>query len=424
MQRNECRLPADCPARRTIPQSLAPNRAPTALFASTQHWNSVFQLGSHHIARCFAQRGWRVGFVSAPISALHLAGLGRDVAERVASWRAGGSVDTATGIWHYVPFAPLPWGAAPIVRDRMLVPLAWRLCRPRLASVLRRAGFDRPQLAYTDHFLHEGLLRAASPELVVFRRADNLAGFPGAASDFPAREADFASRSDLTICTTESSLAHMTAQGVPHAMLMRNSIQLDRFFGEAPPPPEYLGDDRPIVVYVGSAEHRLDIDLVVRGVTELRQLRWVMIGPLDGALRERLRAAGACVLGSRPHSRLAAYLQHARVGIVPFSCTRSSELIREVSPLKVLEYSACGLPVVGTRGCQYPAELPTPLTVCNTGDAFLRAVKSFAEQPRPERPRIEQFRASSWSARLDPLFAWLDGRGLTAQHSTEIPQNA
>ena len=186
MQRNEGRPPSGCPAGRTIPQSLSPNRAPTALFgASTQHWNSVFQLGSHHIARCFAQRGWRVGFVSAPISALHLAGLGRDVAERVASWRSGGAIDAKSGVWHYVPFAPVPWGATPYFRGRRVVSAAWRLSGPLLTAVLRRAGFDRPQLAYSDHFLHEGLLCAASPELTLFRRADNLAGFPGAGADFP-----------------------------------------------------------------------------------------------------------------------------------------------------------------------------------------------------------------------------------------------
>lgn len=395
-----------------------------ALFVSTQHWNSVFQVGSHHIARSFAQRGWRVGFVSAPVNALHLAGFGGDAADRVASWRTGGSIDEASGVWHYVPFAPLPWGAAPFVRSRGLVRLAWQLCRPELSSVLRKAGFDRPQLACADHFLHEGLLRAAAPELVVFRRADNLAGFPGAGGDFADRESEFARRADLTLCTTESSLAQMKDQGVRQALLVPNGIQLDRFFVDTSVPLEYGEDHRPIVIYVGSTEQWLDVDLLVRGVTELRQLRWVVIGPLECALRQRLQAAGARVLGSRPHQEIAAYLQHAHVGIVPFSLTRNGELLREVSPLKVLEYSACGLPVVGTQGCQYPDGLPTPLAVCSTGDEFLQAVRSFADRARPERPRIEQFRTYSWPARLEPLFAWLEGRGVCVRLPAQIAQNA
>ncbi len=385
------------------------------MFASTQHWNSCFQVGSHHIARCFAERGWRVGFISAPVSPLHLMGLGVDVAERMASWRSGGAIDAASGIWHYVPFAPVPWGATPGFRGRRVVSAASWLSRPLVAAALRRAGFDRPQVAYADHFLQEGLVRAVSPGLILFRRADNLAGFPGAGADFSAREVEFARRADLTICTTESSALHMTSQGVRHTLIVPNGIRLDRFLGDAPVPVEYLGDDRPIVVYVGAAEHRLDIDLMVRGITELAQFRWVIIGPFEGASLERLRAAGAHLLGNRPHESLAGYLRHARVGIVPFSFTRHGELIRGVSPLKVFEYSACGLPVVGTQGCQYPPDLPTPLKICSTADAFLQAVKAFAEGPRPERPRELQFASHSWSARLGPLFAWLEQRGLAAQ---------
>jgi len=389
---------------------------------STQHWNSVFRVGSHHIARCLAKRGWRVGFLSAPISVVHLAGFGADANARVSSWRSGGELDAASGIWHYVPFAPLPWGAAPLIRGRTAVRLAWSLCRPSLASTLRRAGFDRPRLAYADHFLHEGLLRAAQADLTVFRRADNLAGFPGAGADFAEREADFARRADLTLCTTQSSATHMASVGARRTLVVHNGVHLERFFGDAPMPDEYRGDSRPIVVYVGAAEHRLDIELMLRGVTELGQLRWVIIGPFEGTARERLQAAGALVLGSRPHELLAGYLRHAHVGIVPFSLSQHGELIREVSPLKVFEYAACGLPVVGMLGCQYPTGLPSPLTVCRTPDEFLHAVQTFAAGPRPERPKIEQFASCSWEARLAPFFEWLESGIALPPHARTLQQ--
>lgn len=394
--------------------------APTALFASTQHWNSCFQVGSHHIARCFAKRGWRVGFVSAPVSPLHLMGQGTDVAERMASWRSGGVIDSHSGVWHYVPFVPVPWGATPGLRGRTLVGAASRVSRPLVAAALRRAGLDRPRLAYADHFLQEGLLQAAKADLTVFRRADNLAGFPGAGADFAEREAEFARRADLTLCTTESSATYMASQGARHTLVVRNGIQLDRFFREAPMPVEYAGDSRPIVVYVGAAEHRLDIDMMVRGISELSQLRWVVIGPFEGAPRERLQAAGALMLGPRPHEQLAGYLQHAHVGIVPFSFSNHSQLIREVSPLKVFEYAACGLPVVGTLGCQYPTGLPTPLAICHSSDEFLNAVRAFAAGPKPHRPGIEQFVSCSWEARLAPFFDWLEGESANPQYAQAL----
>ncbi len=384
------------------------DQAPTALFVSTQHWRSCFQLGSHHIARCFADQGWKVGFISAPVSVPHLLGLGGDAARRVAAWRDGGVIDQASSIWHYVPFAPLPWGAAPVFRNRHVVNLAWALSRPGLTRALGQAGFLYPRLAYTDHFLHEGLLRAARPRMTVFRRADNLAAFPGAGRDFKARELAFARRCDLMICTTPSATAHFKEQGIAHTLTVPNGLQLDRFFGDAPLPDEYRGEQRPIVVYVGAAEQWLDMDLIVRGVTELRDCCWTIIGPFDGDTARRLSQAGARVLGQRPHDSLAGYLRHAHVGIVPFSLTRYPDLIAGISPLKVFEYAACGLPVVATQGCQYPRNLPTPLTVCDTAHGFLAAVGAAARQPKPPRPAPARFAAYGWSARLGPLFQWLE----------------
>jgi glycosyltransferase involved in cell wall biosynthesis len=387
---------------------------PVALFACTEHWRSHAQVGTHHIARCFAARGWKVGFVSAPINVLHLAGRGHDAAARSASWRAGGTVDPDSGVWHFVPFAPLPWASVPLLRAETVVRAAWALCRPQLATVLRRAGFGRVHMGCTDHFVHEGLLTASSARLTVFRRADNLAAQPGAGRDFAQREISFARRADLTLCPTATGARYLQEQGARETMVMPNAIRLDRFFSDAPMPVEYAGQRRPIVVYVGAADHRLDVDLLARAVAETQDCHWVLIGPLQGRSAERLRRAGADVLGPRPHDRLAAYLQHAQVGVVPFSVTEHAALLGETSPLKVLEYAASGLPVVGTRGCQYPQDLPTPLVVCDGAEAFIAAVRSIALQPKPPRPRAEAFAAHAWQARLAPLFAWLADRGLAS----------
>jgi glycosyltransferase involved in cell wall biosynthesis len=366
------------------------------------------------MARCFAARGWKVGFVSAPVNALHLAGFGSDGAARAASWRAGGTVDPDSGVWHYVPFAPLPWAPVPLLRAEAVVRAAWRLCRPQLAAVLRRAGFGRPHMGCTDHFLHEGLLTACSARLTVFRRADNLAAQPGAGADFAQREIGFARRADLTLCPTATGAGYLQEQGARETLMTPNAVRLDRFFNDVPVPVEYAGQTRPIVVYVGAADHRLDVDLVVRAIAETPSCHWVLIGPLRPGTAERLRRAGADVLGPRSHDRLAAYLQHAHVGVVPFSVTEHAALLAETSPLKVLEYAASGLPVVGTSGCQYPQGLPTPVAVCDQADTFIAAIRSFASRPKPPRPHAEAFAAHAWQARLAPLFGWLAERNLAS----------
>jgi hypothetical protein len=40
--------------------------------ACSNPWNSVFQVGSHHLAREFLKLGYEVAFISDPISPFHL----------------------------------------------------------------------------------------------------------------------------------------------------------------------------------------------------------------------------------------------------------------------------------------------------------------------------------------------------------------
>lgn len=404
-------FPADKTIRtaqsRTYPQQKFSPGARTALFISTQHWNSCFQVGMHHIARSFAGAGWRVGFLSAPIGLPHILGFGVDARERTASWRSGGSHDAESSVWHHIPFAPLPWGVSPLFAHRLYLPAAWAVARPGVRSTLQRAGLLNPDFACTDHFLHAGLLRAAHPRLSAFRRADKAAGFPGAQPDFARREADFARAVDLTIVTHEKSATELAARGVTDTLLIRNGLALDRFRHHFDCPRAYRDDDRPVVVFTGAADSRLDTELMLHAVRARPNYLWTFIGPFGGELADALRAAGALLPGAVAHDRIAAYLQHARVGILPFALTRAAELIGQVSSLKVFEYAACGLPVVAMRGTVLPNDLPVPLAVCDSEHEFVDAIDRAMALPRSPRSDA-QVLAYDWPQRLRPLFEWIE----------------
>ncbi len=95
-------------------------------------------------------------------------------------------------------------------------------------------------------------------------------------------------------------------------------------------------------------------------------------------------------LGLKAQGDLAAYLRHFEVGLVPFTIT---DVTHAVSPLKVYEYLACGVPVAapplraleGVAGVSTDADLTT-------------AVREALAGPRPDaRDALD---AHSWGARL------------------------
>src|SRR5258708_18974051 len=99
----------------------------TVLFATTNFFASPFQVGSHHLAREFANAGWRVAFVSNPVSPLHWFGRGdAQVRQRWQAYRQGGQLDPATGIWAYVPAALLPPNPRPLLRSSAIARNWWR----------------------------------------------------------------------------------------------------------------------------------------------------------------------------------------------------------------------------------------------------------------------------------------------------------
>src|SRR5437879_12651385 len=99
-------------------QEQGPNKAPEPSFmapvqrkilmACPNYWDSPFRVGSHHLARGFADSGWRVAYISDPISPLHwLSRRTGALSERFDNYRVGRANRRARPVWAYVPGALL-----------------------------------------------------------------------------------------------------------------------------------------------------------------------------------------------------------------------------------------------------------------------------------------------------------------------------
>src|SRR4051794_32053655 len=101
-------MPDDPPVPRSI------------LMACSQYWTSPFQVGSHHLARTYAEMGWRVGFISNPISPFHLLAPSPELKARYSIYRSGGISDIGGAVWSYVPAALATPAKRPLLRSHWL----------------------------------------------------------------------------------------------------------------------------------------------------------------------------------------------------------------------------------------------------------------------------------------------------------------
>lgn len=99
-------------------------------------------------------------------------------------------------------------------------------------------------------------------------------------------------------------------------------------------------------------------------------------------------------LGLKPQAALPDYLGRFDVGLLPWLV---SELTHAVSPLKIYEYLAMGVPVAAP-----PLRALRGLEGVHSSASLAQAVEQALRAPRPNRE--EALQAHSWSARLADLF--------------------
>ena len=169
----------------------------------------------------------------------------------------------------------------------------------------------------------------------------------------------------------------------------------------APPAPPTDGFE---VGYFGSFANWLDYDLFTAVLCGVPDASLRLIGPdLDGSLAESgiLDEARVRYLGARPYEELHEAFQSVRVALIPF---RHGPVSTAVSPLKLYEYVAMGLPVVSS---DLPECRDVPgVWVARTAGEFVAAVRQAAEGVPPDvrRARESFVAANTWQERAH---AWL-----------------
>ena len=103
------------------------------------------------------------------------------------------------------------------------------------------------------------------------------------------------------------------------------------------------------------------------------------------------------ILGPLSYAEVPAALSFCDIAMVPF---KDCELVRGVSPIKIYEYLAAGLPTVSLRWDEL-ARQSMPIRMATTCDEFLRALDQCRQATNLEREGFRDFaRRNSWEQRL------------------------
>jgi teichuronic acid biosynthesis glycosyltransferase TuaH len=181
-----------------------------------------------------------------------------------------------------------------------------------------------------------------------------------------------------------------------------NGIDPAEWLGAASRPPAWAEAAGPLLVYAGTLDSRIDVDALLALARQMPDARIVLVGPLlDAQHLEPLRATGNVDI-REPLARreVIALIRAADVGLVPH---RDNALTRAMSPLKLYEYLAAGLPVVASDLAPM-RDVDAGVLLVAGGEDYAAAVEAALKRGRAREDTRNAFIARhSWRARHDRL---------------------
>jgi glycosyltransferase involved in cell wall biosynthesis len=302
-------------------------------------------------------------------------------------------------------------------RAQLLRPVGWRREYPtsiagveRMAEALDRAarraagrmGLVEPAVILA-HPLLAGFAELEWAGRVTFFATDDWLAYEPQRRWWPAYEESFRrvrERGRGVAAVSGAALERIAPSG-PSAVIP-NGIDPGEWLGPAPAPRAGAQTGRPLLVYAGTLDSRLDVAGLRELARRMPEALLVLAGPLlDAPHLEELR--GLSNVEIRPplgRVEVVELLRGADVGLVPHV---DNALTRAMSPLKLYEYLAAGLPVAASDLAPMRG-VDASVTVVARGEDYAPAVEAALARGRAGgEARADFIARNSWRARHERL---------------------
>ncbi len=243
------------------------------------------------------------------------------------------------------------------------------------------------------------------PKLFIYHTVDDISQSNHISKHGPTLEGEIIKNADLTITTSKELKRRMdlfskNVYCVPNAAdvsLFKTSLE-----GNFSKPKDLDGITKPIVIYTGNIDPRIDFELLIHAVKSHGDKMFVMVGPtpIDKILLDELKSFSNIVFtGKKDITELPVYLHFAQCAIIPFKC---NQLTKSIYPLKVNEYLASGKPVVSTAFSDDIVDFQDVIEICTDpadfSEGITRALKDHSSERQINRVHVAE--SNTWEARV------------------------
>jgi teichuronic acid biosynthesis glycosyltransferase TuaH len=265
-----------------------------------------------------------------------------------------------------------------------------------------RMGMKRPAVILASPLL-AGFAKLDWAGSVTFFATDDWLAYEPQRRWWPAFEESFArvrAGGRRVVAVSKAALERISPSG--QSAVIPNGLDPQEWQGYTADASRQDESTGPLLLYPGTLDSRLDTGALLGLASAMPDARIVLVGPLvDPAHLQPLSdAANIEIRPPLERPEILALIRRADVGLLPH---HDSALTRAMSPLKLYEYLAAGLPVVASD-LPPVRDVHGSVTVVGPGESYAPAVRAALSEGRAsEMARTAFVEANSWRARQDRL---------------------
>jgi teichuronic acid biosynthesis glycosyltransferase TuaH len=209
---------------------------------------------------------------------------------------------------------------------------------------------------------------------------------------------------DVTL-TTSVELKRLKGKVSPNVFHLPNAADVNLFktsHEDLPRPAEFEQINKPVVIYTGHIDLRLDYELLLHVIESSPEYVFLFVGPVsigENDLNALKQFSNVVFAGRKDIKELPAYLKYSSCAIIPFKC---NDLMKSIYPLKVNEYLAAGKPVVSTPFSDDIGQFSKVVTLTQDALEFAMAIKQSVISDSSEKveERLNFVESNTWESRV------------------------
>jgi glycosyltransferase involved in cell wall biosynthesis len=315
--------------------------------------------------------------------------------------------------WLRVPGSSTPRAANP----RVLSPVMWpwfstSLDRKLNRSLLLRqlkpvvASLPEPPVAITKLPIVADLMGSLPVRHWVYFCVDDFGEWPGLDRPTLGRMEELVlERADRVLTVSEVLRQRLARMGRQAPVLTHGvDVVFWKKAADGDSLPGVAGRERPLVVFWGVIDRRMDVAFVRQLAEEMTEGTIVLAGPEADPDPALTRCPRVIRLGPVPFAQLPCLAREAAVLVMPYA---DLPVTRAMQPLKLKEYLATGKPVVA-RDLPATRDWADCLDLADTPGAFARAVRMRLATGLPPGQEVARGRleGESWAEKARVFASW------------------